>query len=55
MRYVNIEDQKVHRAWMRRSAVVYGTLVVFIAASVATLAVTNAPTAAGDLVALSHR
>jgi hypothetical protein len=55
MRYIDTEDQKAYKAWMRRSAVVYGILVLLIAAGVTTLAVTKAPTVATDVVALSHR
>jgi hypothetical protein len=51
MRYMNIDDQKTYNAWMRRLAVVYGTFVLLIAAGVATLAVTNAPTATSKVVA----
>jgi hypothetical protein len=53
MRYVNIEDRKAYRTWMR-SAAMYGTLVLLIAAGVTTLAVTHAPTAANDLVAAAN-
>jgi hypothetical protein len=55
MRYVNIEDRKAYRTWMRRSAAMYGALVLLIAAGVTTLAVTNAPTTTTDLAALSHQ
>jgi hypothetical protein len=54
MRYVNIEDRKAYRTWMRRSAAMYGALVLLIAAGVTTLAVTHAPTAANDLVAAAN-
>jgi hypothetical protein len=51
MRHLNAEDIKIYRTWLRRSAAIYGGLVLFGAAAIATLAVTKAPTAATYLAA----
>jgi hypothetical protein len=51
MRHLNAEDINIYRAWLRRTAAIYGALVLFGAAAIATLTVTKAPTAATYLAA----
>ncbi len=51
MRHLNAEDIDIYRAWLRRTAAIYGGLVLLGAGAIATLAVTKAPTAATYLAA----
>jgi hypothetical protein len=51
MHHFDAEDLKVHKAWLRRTAAVYGILLLCGGAAIATLAATKGLTATTYLAA----
>jgi hypothetical protein len=49
MGYLSADDVNVYKAWLRHTVAVYSGLVLLGATAVATLAVTNGPTAVSYL------